>query len=354
MNIQLRTIYMSFNYGANLQAIATLEILKNHGRVSLAMYQPIEVQREYSLIRKGSWKRIIADVLLINKRLSKKLYLKKLFKNFFQETLDQKTKIIVAGSDQIWNPKIFSNNSLDFFLPEVNDEQKCISISTSMGNPEKEYVDNSIFTQRLPKYQLVSVREKSLSDVLNLCGISSIHLNDPTSFLSPEEWREKFSNEKTGYLPTKKYILVYSIKKLEMLTESVNEYVQKIPDIEIVEITNSMSTIINGAKTQRHITLGHFIKLFDGAEAIITDSFHGTAFSVYFSKKFLTFSNRNSDARAHSFLAEFGLEDRLVYTSVDLNEKIKSQINYEIIQQKLHKLRQNALDRIKATFDDLK
>ena len=56
MNIELRTIYKSFNFGANLQAIATIEILRIHGKVTLARYQPIEVQREHFLIRTVSWK----------------------------------------------------------------------------------------------------------------------------------------------------------------------------------------------------------------------------------------------------------------------------------------------------------
>ena len=291
---------------------------------------------------------------MIHKRIAKKLYLEKLFKNFFQETLDEETKIIVAGSDQIWNPRIFSNNSLDFFLPEVNDEQKCMSISTSMGNPEKKYIDNSIFTQRLPKYKLVTVREKSLSDELNIHGVPAIHLNDPTSFVSPDEWRKKFLGDKIGYMPKKKYILVYSVKKLKILSDSLNNFLEKRKDIEVIEITNSIRSKIHNAKTQRHITLGHFVKLFDNADLIITDSFHGTAFSVYFSKNFITFSNLSSNARAYSFLEQFGLEDRIIYETANLNDKIKQQIDYVNIQQKLYELRQNALDKIKSSFDDLK
>ena len=53
----------------------------------------------------------------------------------------------------------------------------------------------------------------------------------------------------------------------------------------------------------------------DGTEYVLTDSFHGSVFSIIFHRPFVALGNAGrGQARFHSLLGLFGLEDRLVTT----------------------------------------
>ena len=349
MKIQLRTIYKSFNYGANLQAIATIEILKKIGQVSLAFPQPRKVAKESGTLRLHSWSRLVADILLVVSRFKKKYYLRNIFKPYQRLKTRDAFDWIVIGSDQVWNPEIldFDNDEIEIFLPTRVSGTRYMSVASSIGNPKPEYFKNDLVTERLKDYEFVSVRENSLALALAERGVSAVHINDPTFLLNADEWRKKFDPSEIGYVPrNKKYVLIYSVKKLDNLYKSVNKYIRENSDVEFIEITNSISSKIRGAKKLRHITLGHFIALFDNADAVITDSFHGTAFSIYFSKDFITFTTKDSDARAYSFLVQFDLAGRLFYDETDLTQHLKTNIDYKPVVQKLSNLRLQSIQKI--------
>ena len=76
------------------------------------------------------------------------------------------------------------------------------------------------------------------------------------------------------------------------------------------------------------------------AEYVLTDSFHGMAFSIIFEKQFLVVGNkRRGLARFTSLLGELGITERLIVN--DLNpEKIFERINYLDISERKHKKQQ--------------
>lgn len=76
-----------------------------------------------------------------------------------------------------------------------------------------------------------------------------------------------------------------------------------------------------------------FIRMIKGCDCFISNSFHGTAFSIIFHKPFFVFNREKAkvNSRMQSLLQLFGLEDRIV---VDESEK-----SYSIDWEKIDKIR---------------
>ena len=69
---------------------------------------------------------------------------------------------------------------------------------------------------------------------------------------------------------------------------------------------------------------------FRDAKFVVTDSFHGTVFSIIFQKPFIVIGNQMRGlSRMSSLLTIFGLKKRLISTESELKESLFENIDYE-------------------------
>ena len=94
-----------------------------------------------------------------------------------------------------------------------------------------------------------------------------------------------------------------------------------------------------------------FIGLFCHASYVVTDSFHGTAFSLIFNKNFWTLSRKN-ESRITSILNILGLEDRILYFEDDFSMNLTQPINYDNANIMFKSYRENALKIIKDMINE--
>lgn len=90
-----------------------------------------------------------------------------------------------------------------------------------------------------------------------------------------------------------------------------------------------------------------WIKGFYDAKFVVTDSFHGTIFSIIFNKPFVAIVNKERGAsRFESLLNLLGLQDRLVYNNDKkiINELIETPIDYKEVNDRLIKLKESSLN----------
>ena len=222
----------------------------------------------------------------------------------------------VVGSDQTWRPAYNSASSLDaMFLDFTKDTKgiKRIAYAASFGVDNWEFSPE--LTQRYKEdiklFDAVSVREAS---GVTLCkqyfDIDAIHLLDPTMLLSADDYRNVVKKsrmqcrEKGGVLV---YVLDMTADKQNFIEEFCKQkglqafYVGK----EVDGVLPSIESWLNG---------------FDAADYVITDSFHGSVFSIIFNKPFISIGNKARGlSRFNSLLSIFNLEDRLV----DLDESVE-------------------------------
>ena len=78
-----------------------------------------------------------------------------------------------------------------------------------------------------------------------------------------------------------------------------------------------------------------FLSMLNNAQCVISNSFHGTAFSIIFGKNFFVVDREDGlNIRMHDLLGKYCLTNRLV--DCDINDKILlNSIDYSLIENQL-------------------
>lgn len=95
-----------------------------------------------------------------------------------------------------------------------------------------------------------------------------------------------------------------------------------------------------------------WIRSFYDADFVITDSFHGTVFSIIFNKPFISIGNESrGKARFTSLLSMFNLENRLVSHASEINpELVNAPIDFDMVNSKLYEMRKHAITFLKDSL----
>ncbi|WP_042817543.1 polysaccharide pyruvyl transferase family protein [Yersinia wautersii] len=358
MKIALITIHNANNYGAIFQAFATQKILSRYGDVTIINYDNRHISRSLDLIRLapsfrgvlGAGKdffRILPRQRAINKF---KVFIDSNFNLSKKYTEEQLVKeglhgfdIYISGSDQIWNPSCISSNRKFnnlYFLSFVNKNKKCISYASSFGNYDFPSDDKNTLSTFLNKYSAISVREDNSIPKLKEIGISAQQVLDPTLLLDHSSWLS-YTNNKKRVDDCEPYILLYTVPKVELIRDVVRFVSMKL-GVKVVALDQGLSA---GAKVAQHVRDAgpeDFIRLFENASFVITDSFHGVCFSLNFNKKFVAVSPGVHSNRINSLLLKTSLTERMVS---NIDEMDKFDLYKEIdITERLIELRQDSIN----------
>ena len=231
--------------------------------------------------------------------------------------------IIVSGSDQIWNPKITGGRFDDAYFINftINGKKVAYAASTGIELPEKY---KTKFYALIDKFDCVSAREKSLSEDINKHGKEASVVLDPVFLLGSDRWKQLAS----GNNGIKHYILVYTLENNRELIKTVNR-IQRETGLPLVVI-GSKNTYRKVELYADKVSVEEFLGYILHADYVITNSFHGTAFSVIFEKKFIVFPHSTKPARMVDLLKQLKLDDRIIYTHKQAadNKTINTPIDY--------------------------
>ena len=218
--------------------------------------------------------------------------------------------IYMTGSDQVWGPVCNGSYDSAYFLSFIPENKRKVAFAASMGKMKLTDVAEKMFTEYLPKYHDMAVREDSAAEFLNSRGISCTTVLDPTMMISGDAWR-RFA--KKSMRPTKeKYILVYQIHNGKELNEYAKE-ISKRMGLPLVRVSPTFHQIIRGGKFIFLPDVTEFLSLIDDASFMMTDSFHGTAFAIIFNTPFSeVLPDNGTSSRNVSILNLTGLNDRIV------------------------------------------
>lgn len=351
------TIHVGANFGSVLQTIATSEVIKRIGAEPLCVnYIPERVTMKKfwafghaNLIKKALlffWKLYALPNKLLNNRsyggylkkhcrLSSPIYIED---NFTEKC--PKADVYMTGSDQVWNIK--HNEGLDthyFFEGIVG---KKVSFASSIGYLDIGEKNREEYKRFLSEYSVLSVREDSAVALLHELGLNAERLLDPIFMLDKEEWIGFVSKNKSIDEP---YILIYTpyntVDKSVIFNHA--RFIAKKEGLKIVTFSWTYYKDKDADKTIRFASPGDFLNLIMGAEYVITNSFHGTAFSINLNKKFWVFLPSGFSSRITSVLSKFGLAERLVEEyKVSDNWDYNKSIDYKAVNLVLKKERENS------------
>ena len=215
--------------------------------------------------------------------------------------------ILLSGSDQIWNPVITGSDSSFMFAFEKDNKIKKFAYSSSFGMSDITSTWSSIVKKNLKDFERIGLREedgyKIVSSILPKADIDIVL--DPVFLLDSYFWSSISSPELT---PSSRYVLVYSLESNPKIIEQAIE-LSKANNLKIVAIhpfSNSFSfadICINEAGPLE------FISLIKNAEYVVTNSFHGTAFSIIFEKDFYCIPHSKTGSRMLNLLSRISLYD---------------------------------------------
>lgn len=357
--IAIMTSYYINNYGSVLQAFATKEFFSSLG-LDVIFINYIRENVRHRTVVNERWnsnfvKKIIYKVYKYVDYKSKN----KVFKGFVEnhlklsEAYESKedlcdelvdADIYCVGSDQMWNSEYNGGVIDENFLRFVPIGKKKISLSTSMGMSSFSESEMKQMKALLEDFSFISVREKEAVEILDSMGIKDVYqLLDPTLLISGNKWRELCEVKEND----KRYVLIYQLNDNQDMQNFAKRLAER-NDLEVRQITYYMSQHWDGIKSIYNPKVEDFVSLIANAEYIVTDSFHGTAFSINLNKEFFSFSPGKYVGRISSILSLTGLENRFVekWDQYAMPQKI----DYELTEDILDKCRREARRLLKEVI----
>ena len=227
--------------------------------------------------------------------------------------------ILITGSDQVWNPQITGGLDPAFFL-QFGNARKRISYASSMGTYVIPQDEQDRFISCLKGYDAISVREQFAKEQLQpLCKQEVKVVLDPTLLLTKEQWLRHFAIKERPMEEHPRYILTFFVGTgLESNWEEVRPYVERYQ----LPVWNIQSHTHKSRHTDKVLfvpSVREFLQYINNATVVITNSFHGTAFSINFGKEFIPILAKANPARVQNLLRELGLERRVNIPVTDLD-----------------------------------
>lgn len=231
---------------------------------------------------------------------------------------------LVCGSDQIWNPDY---NIPAFFLNFGRKDCRKIIYAASIGKGQLSGLERKTYSKLLEFPDYISVREDSAQKLISSITEKNVELVlDPTLLHQQEYWMKKADDSSLNH---RNYIFCYFLNLTDEKVKSANDFARKnnceiiaIPYLhnEVEEYTEKLE-----GKILSEVNPADFLNLIRNAEAIITDSFHATVFSIIFKKNFWCFGRNvgtyNMNTRLHTLLGYVEMQDRLIEPN-DLKNKM--------------------------------
>ena len=257
---------------------------------------------------------------------------------------------IVCGSDQIWNLSQDDAPAANpvFFL-NFPKKQRRVSYAASFGKWVKEAPQNEdVFLPWLKQFDALSVRETSGVKYVKSLGLDCTLCLDPTVLLDAEDYNAICAER----LIHEKYVLLFSW----LCTDDVVQAAKKVGKelhLPVYNIIPPPRAMFKGVKRKLDIGPREFLSMTKNAEFVVTNSFHGTAFSTTFEKPYVSIVTGKPDLRMESLLKQLGLENHLVTSDkIDVKEMYKT--DYELVRSKKAALRKDSLEYLKNALSGVK
>tara|TARA_R110001583_G_scaffold26095_1_gene94221 strand:+ start:6012 stop:7133 length:1122 start_codon:yes stop_codon:yes gene_type:complete len=354
MKIAVLTYNFNNNYGGMLQAYAMLKTLKKLGHEPELLLVPSINLSKKARLKKFIKKHFLSYLSSRWRDNSQKTIIEKNTKYFIEKYITPKTNPIstkqhfskitknnynayLVGSDQVWRAKVYRYIDYAFFGFVKSDEPILMSYAASFGVDTWDFNEEqtSRFKKQIQRFKGVAVREDS---GVALCkeyfNTDAVHVLDPTMLLDPDDYREIIEQENE---PNHSGSLLTYILDLNEDKQSIIDRASKELDFKPFKVNLKPKEEMNTLEDMVYPTVTAWLKGFDNAEYVITDSFHGCAFAILFNKPFIAYGNKaRGMARFNSLLKMFGLQDRLVASKEEASiEKIKEIIDWNSVNSKL-------------------
>lgn len=359
MKVGILTYHACFNYGACLQAYALQTTIKKLGyKCEIIDYQS-DILRNISDV----FSKKPTNVREIIKNITRFPYRRQLLERqrMFEEFINNKLELsqlcrtekdvekqaeeydcIVCGSDQTWNldPSVRYQNAVYFLnFPK---HQRRISYATSFGQwVEKAPQHEEEFLPWVKGYDALSMREQSGVEYLQSKGLNCELVVDPTLLLEKKYYdaicRERLIDEP--------YVLLFTWNGAKDATEIAKKIAQQT-HAKPIYIVAPPRAMFSGVERKLDVGPCEFLSLIRYADYIVTNSFHGTVFSIIYQKKFVSVVTGHVDKRRESLMEHLGLTDHLM-TQENFDLAAIDKTDYAGVTEKLAEFKASSMNYLK-------
>lgn len=355
MKIGILTFPNTNSYGAVLQMYALYKATEKLGaNVEIINYQNLYMkQRQHFLSRqklsskKRALKNIAAQMMHWRQNYSFYKFEKRMLVYPLKAVKDigEASNIgarydgVICGSDQVWNAHI-TGSDMHFYLDFCEANTKRISYAPSFGKVAySSGIENQI-KQELNKFDYISVREKEGQDYIEqITGRKPELVLDPTFLLQKEEWEKV---EEKYIIPSDGYIAYYTIQSSASLFEFCLELAKKENKKVVIIGGNFLKQIKNRDNRIMYacdLSPSEWLYVIHHADCVVTNSFHGTAFSIHYQKDFYVEFSSDTNARLEEIIQICALEDRVVSRT---DSQCNKAIDYADVESRLSERREKS------------
>lgn len=270
-----------------------------------------------------------------------------LFKNYIgYKALHEGSKnyaTVIVGSDQVWLPSGLPTRFFNLLF--VDDNVRKVAYASSFGVSDIPSFQRKATGAYLERFYRIGVREQRGKEIVDsLSNQKAQVVADPTLLLNADEWCEEIKESKVSI--NEPYIFCYFLGK-NMEARKATEKLKQQTGYKIITLRHMDEFVPEdeqfGDEAPYYVDPHDFLNYIKNATYVCTDSFHCTAFSIQFHKKFMTFyrfklsesTGRNS--RIDSLFNICEIDKTHIYNG-DIT-KIELPINWNIVDDKLNKLR---------------
>ena len=383
MKIGIITFHFAYNCGAVLQCVALCEKLEQMGHeVCVINYQPWYHKNRYMPLknpfyncakraaRRGDNDNVVKQLMRGAKGFLATVYswrhypklrkVDKYFQTFNKNSLNEtriyrtydqlvknppKCDLYISGSDQLWNAKLTEGKLDPAYLLDFGDEgvkKITYAMGVSLDNMNETFEGVKDIITRL---DAISLREKECyEDIKKLTGEKvPMHVDvDPTFLLRKEDYDKYICKESLSDEP---FIFTYTMmdKSRDEVYKIATHMSEKL-GIKLIDASANPKSPSKLLAEHRVCGPAQFLWYIKNAKYVVTNSFHGTAFSVNMEKDFITIPHSHTGYRVTEILDKLGLEDRYAYDSTEGEKIFEKTADYHTAKEKLDALRQESIN----------
>ena len=355
MKLGIVTFHRAINYGAVLQTYALQQTLFELGIDNEVIdYRSEKIERLYKIFTP-----LLSNIknLSVYPRAKKKIefdsFLKKYIKlsNGYREKkelekIETDYDAFITGSDQVWCEKCAREDST-YFLDFINNSKKKYSYAASIGKSAVSEDLQEKYEKFLKDYSLVSIREASSKELMQQCKKENVNVHiDPTLLLNKEKWNRVAKKQANKG----EYILLYTVLGQYKLYEFANQLSKKT-GLPIIYLNEAMLNRVKGYKYKVGVSPEEFVGYFANAKYVVTNSFHGTAFSIIYHKKFFVEIEAvgRKNIRSEELMEKLGLSERNI-NCIDI-ERYDKEIDWMSVDGILENERKESKDYLRRISD---
>lgn len=337
LKIGVITFHYAVNYGAVMQAYGLTSFLRKAGHdVEIIDYRPPSARRYVLRAVVGSRWNVTAMLQDFRKYRLFMRFLQRRFdrteRAYLQshalKTLAERYDVVITGSDQVWNTNTFGYEPA-YFLDFGNAASaRLVSYAPSSGSTEDWGGAAPEIKRLLERFHHLSVRDDATANLVeSQTGRRPTIVLDPT-FLG--DFSQLIDDRPACDVP---YLLVYHVQK----SAAVDRWV------DLLKKSLGLKVVVVGAPSaaadETHVAVApeRWLGYINGAQFVVTNSFHGTIFSLLYRRPFLVVPHRSGSMRLVDLLERAGLSERFLPTEADASALPKNliEIDYGAVHRRL-------------------